>query len=252
MKLGPGVLALGVCMAAQAAPPLEVSVLNSQYTTYVFVQTNGFNANVDSSSSGNFEIWSPGNSRMMGSPVSISDSLYLDGTGILAAEANADMFGVSAFTDMHQAFFQGWPGHNSTAGAESVISFLPLTGGTATTDLEFTADYDWSYSAGSVSLFDVTSNQTLWNYGWYLSSASLPWTGYPGGPASAILSVETDFNAADTYSLTIYTQTYADQDNEQTSIQLSGFEIVPEPSAFALIGLGTAAALILRRRCRAC
>ena len=233
-KIALGIMAFGACLTAPASPPFGVSVLNSQYTTYVFVQTNGANANVGTGTSGDFAIWSGGNSRMTLPPIPTSDSMSLGGSGTLAAEANVDTFGVSAFSDMVPAFPQGWPGHNSTAGAESEIWFSPLTGGTATIGLDFSGAYTWYYSSGFVSLSDVTAGQTLWNYGWnglnLLDGSN--WMLNPDGTASATYSFQTDFNPADTFKLTMYTQTFADYDEEQTAIQLSGLvEAIPEPSA---------------------
>jgi hypothetical protein len=255
IKLGLGTLAFGFCVAAQADSPFGINVLNSQCSTYVFVQTNGFNAGVDIGSSGLFQVWSPGNSRMTVSSVPSSDSMYLDGTGILAGEANVDTFGVSAYTDMHGAFGAGWPGHNSTAGAESEIWFSPTTSGTANIELDFSAAYNWEYSAGSVSLIDITSSQTLWNYGWYLLSGTVPWSGPYGGSGIATLTLETDLNATDSYALDMYTQAFSDSDAEQVSIQLSGLDVVPEtitfvpePSVFVLAGLGVTFLLTLNRR----
>jgi len=179
--------------------------------------------------------------------------MSIDGGSTPAAQANESMFGVSAYTDMREAFWTGWPGQNSTAGAESEIQFSPLTSGASAIDLNFLGTYNWYNSAGSVSLIDTTSDQTLWSYGWYLMAGTVPWD-YALYPGSATLSLETDFNSGDTYTLTMWTQTFSDQDQEQTSIQLSGIGVashppivVPEPATFAFIGL---AALLLAFRCR--
>ena len=247
IKLGLALLTLGACVVSQADAQFGINVLNSQYTTYVMVQgTDGESGTI--TQAGDFELWPWGNSRMTVSPVPTSDEMYAPVSGVLSAQAGTETFGVSAYSSMaglEHAVDVAAGAHNATAGAESEIWFSPTTSGTANIELDFAAAYEWAYSAGAVSLIDLTSSQTLWNYGWPSATGTVPWNGYPGEPVSATLSLETDFNATDSYALDMYTQTFSDQDHELTSIQLSGLEVVsepatfvPEPSTFLHLGSG--------------
>lgn len=232
MKLGPGALVFAVCMAAQAAP-FGVSIFNANYTASVAV--GGFTNNVFG-----------GDSRPMVAPFPISNT-YND-LGPVEAYASADTFGISASTQ------NLWPPHpNALATATTELTFAPLTSGTASIGLDFFGANEWYYSDGYASLFDVTLNQTLWNYGWaYGSPSTVPWTNNYEGVAwksHATVSVETDFSASDTYRLTMNTDTDANYDSQNVQIQLFGIQAaVPEPSTYALIGLGAATWLVLRRR----
>jgi hypothetical protein len=240
-------------------------MLNSQYTTYVMVQgTNGESGTI--SQTGDFQLWPWGNSRMTVSPVPIGDEMYAPVSGVLSAQANTEMFGVSAYSSMGgpehlEDYLAG--AHNATAGAESEICFSPLTSGTADIELNFTGDYEWFYSQGSVNLVDLTSGQTLWNYGWSgPGNGTVPWSVNLGSSpiATASLALETDLNATDSYALDMYTQTFSDSDDELTSIQLSGLEVappvqvafVPEPSVFVFVSLGIMFLLTFKWPVRKC
>jgi hypothetical protein len=259
IKLGLAILTLGACAVSPADAQSGINVLNSQYTTYVMVQgTNGESGTT--AQAGDFELWPWGNSRMTVSPAPISDEMYAPVSGLLSAQAGTETFGVSAYSSMggleHEVDAAAGA-HNATAGAESEIWFSPTTSGTANIELDFAVAYNWEYSAGSVSLIDLTSSQTLWNYGWYLLSGTVPWSSPYGGSGVATLALETDFKATDSYALTMYTQTFSDYDAEQVSIQLSGLEVapgspafVPEPSTFVLVGLGVMFLLTLNRHAR--
>lgn len=243
IKLGISALALGVGVATITASPLEVNLLGSKYSTYVFVATD-----VD---------WSAGVSRTNLSFHPYSDSIYSTfhdpqtpaNVGILGADANADLFGVSVRTycQHNKVFF---PEKNSTAIAKSEISFAPLTSGLATLSFDRHVAQEWFYSEGSVSLFDVTANQTLWDYSWTFSQF------IPGadrsfnedGSEDWTCLLETNFDATHTYALSMREQSWADSDNQQIALQLSGLTVVPEPSAFALTGLAAIGLLSSRRR----
>jgi hypothetical protein len=257
IKLGLAILTIGACVVSQADAQFGINVLNSRYTTYVMVQgTNGESGTI--TQAGDFEVWPWGNSRMTVSSVPIGDEMYAPVSGLLSAQAGTEMFGVSAYSSMaglEHAVDVAAGAHNATAGAESEIWFSPLASGTANIQLDFGAAYEWEYSSGSVNLIDLTSGQTLWNYGWYLLSGTVPWSGPYGGSGVATLALETDLNATDSYALDMYTQTFSDQDHELTSIQLSGLEVVPElatfvpePSAFVLTSLWVTVLLTLHRR----
>jgi hypothetical protein len=260
-------LLLGACCSSEADSPFEVSMLNSQYTTYVMVQgTNGESGTI--TQAGDFQLWPWGNSRMTVSPAPVSDEMYAPVSGLLSAQAGAEIFGVSAYSSMggfeHEVDVMAGA-HNATAGAEGEISFSPLVSGTVNLELDFAGNYEWFYSQGFANLIDLTSGQTLWAYGWNMSDES-SWIRNANGTASAIYSLETTLSVSDTYALTMYTQTFSDSDAEEATIQLSGLEVVPEspgftavgtggvvfvpePSLFNLAGFGVAVLLILHRFC---
>lgn len=248
IKLGISALALGVGVTTITASPLEVHLLNSHYSTYVFVATD--------------VGWSTGVSRTNFSPVPSNDSLHFDysdplaptNVGTLGAEATADLFRVSVRSYCHynQVLL---PAYNSTARAHSEISFAPVTSGTATLSFDWHVAQEWFYSEGAVSLFDHTANQMLWNYDWNFAQfipGSSRTLNADGSQHWAYL-LETDFDANHTYTLTMREQSWADSDRQQIAFQMSGLTvvpIVPEPATFTLVCLGGAALLAQHRRRR--
>lgn len=245
MKLGPAALVFGFCVAAQATP-FGVSIVNASYTASV-----GWLCITDSvtASSGSSSIVSASPAGNM----YINQNSDLPLYSVKWAEADASSFEISGYTSTTGGVegFGQWTASSATARTD--ISFTPLTSGTTSIGLDFFGANEWYYSDGYVSLFDVTLNQTLWSYGWaYGSPSTVPWTNnYEGDPSHshAMVTVETDFSASDTYQLTMNTDTDSNGDTQNVQIQLSGIQAaIPEPSTFALIGLGTATWLVLRRR----
>ncbi len=227
---------------ASAGYPSPVYILDTQYTTTVSMAENN-----------------PGPpliSRTITSTVPISDSLNDFFTGSLAAEANAGLFAIYANTPS-QGFSDPDIIYNA-ASATSEVWFSLLTSQTTIINIQFSGGDHWlECSEGSLSLLDVTSGNEVWNYG--LPNPGLgaipdwaPWV-YTGGlttAGSGTLALDTDFNAGDIYELTMSTDTLAqnDPDSPWVSLQLSGLEPVPEPSSFALLGLGSFALAMVRRR----
>jgi hypothetical protein len=249
IRLVLAVLALGACLVSQADAQFGINVLNTQYTTYVMMQvTNDSGAE---SQLGDFQLWHWGNSRMTVSSTPISDAMYglvtttnINGQFPNVAQANTEMFSVSAFSANGQRLEDLATGaQNATAGAESQIWFSPLTSGTADIELDFSQNYEYDVQF-YVSLINLTSGQTLWNYEWLTGTGTIPFELNSNG-RTANLSLETDLNATDSYALDIFTQTFSDHDEELGSIEVSGLAAVPEPCPFALAGL---AALLLTFR----
>ena len=220
----------GACVTATSAAALPVAVLNSTYTAFVGVVDN---------------LGAPDTNSMVSSaPV----SLTYDNLGPVEAQADAGTFEISAFTA------NLWPHNNALAAVSTEITFAPSTSGATTLDLEFYGANEWYYSDGSVSLFDATLNQTVWNYGWaYGQAGTVLWTVNNPGQwyARASVPLETIFDATHTYQLTMSTDTDANYDSQHILVQLSGLETiqpVPEPSTYALTGMGAAAWLMFHRR----
>jgi hypothetical protein len=211
--------------------PLAIEIIDTQYTTSVTT----WNWRTG-------EQATPTNSRTMISSVPFSDSLYYPDSGHVEAEANVGLFSISGLTAAGNGLPISPPYRGgSVASVQSQIRFSPLTSVTTTINIQFSGWGQWWCSGGSVSLFDVTSNQEAWNFGWDGSSGTVPWVVTGGDPgATAALALDTDFNAAHTYELTLRAETASNPpDTEHILIQLSGLEPVPEPSTFIFVGLGS-------------
>lgn len=224
------------------ADPLRINVLETQYTNSVSISGPTIEG----------DRWVMTNySRTTVSPVPISDALYHPISGLPQAEAYAGPFEISAFTAPN-IDHPDYVYYNAYASGASKIWFSPLASETTTINMQFLGWEDQSYySGGSVRLFDVTSGSELWNYEWNGTlGGTVPWV-LPGGAPlmTATVTVDTAFDAANVYELTLYTWTDS-QEPERASmvIQLSGLEPLPEPSTFALFGLGSLALTMGRRR----
>jgi len=235
---------------ASTGYPVPVNILDPQYTTTVSDYTQNPNP------AGNRIPFS----RTQASNVPVSDSLYDSDDGSVVANANAGPFGISAQTAAY--FFPNYSSvSSSSAFVESDVLFSPLTSQTTTINIQLTADLGhFTYESGEVSLLDVTSGNKVWNYGYGTFTdvdgapsginygTTLVYSDFSSGPVTLMLN--TDLNASDTYELSMLTGSQAAGDSESESIQLlSGLETAPEPSTFALIGLGSIALAMVRRRC---
>jgi hypothetical protein len=219
-----------------------INVLGTQFTTAVSM-TSIFNGT-------NF-------SRTQTSTVPFSDSLYYFDGGTVA-NANAGLLGISAQTSAYPTI----PDFIDYASAftESALWFSPLTSQTTTINIQIEAGPHFPFTSGNVSLFNVTSSNEVWNYGWgswsniygvpagINNGTPVPWDDLLMDPRTATLMLVTTLNASDTYELIIRTGSQAATDSENESIQLSGLEPVPEPSTFVIIGLGSLALAIGSRR----
>lgn len=234
-------------MVSQAHAQFQVNVLSAQFTTYVMVERTNRGVHAVGSD-GHFQIWSWGDTRMTVSTSPIVDEIYGPESGLLNAQARAEIFGVSTYSAIRAADVVLGQVHNATAGAESQIWFAPATSGRANLEFDCFGKYLWPFSAGVLSLRDLTENQTLWHYEWDWGG---PFISNGDGTASAMLACTTDFSADHTYALGIFVQTFAYDDVELVSVQLDGLQIasaVPEPSVFALSGFGFVVLLGRRRQ----
>jgi hypothetical protein len=242
------VLALGACLTGRAQLS-GVDVINSTYTSSVSWWGHGsFFGDPDVSGSNSVVSASPtGNDYVNQNPSIITGPNYTTVWG----EANAGLFQSYAFSNTSQGQYMS---SFCDVSAISDISFAALLSQTATLNLQFTGYDNWDQSDCLVSLKDVTSGQTLWQYGW------TAFTGAPGTPQfinlpqtdmddSLTLAVPTPFVRGDTYEVVMDTDAESNNDNGGAQVQLFGdisLSFVPEPSPFALLSL--AAMLLLFRR----
>src|SRR5262249_11391055 len=104
------------------------------------------------------------------------------------------------------------------------------------------------YTGARASLLDLTTGETVWNWGWdFLTSDSPPpWLDRNLGETT-VLDVPTALSASDRYRLTMFAESGANDDSQVISVELSGLDAAPEPSNLLLFGAG-ALAVALRRR----
>jgi hypothetical protein len=220
--------------------PLYVTVSSAQYMTYVEAK-------------GSPNTTYPEIVRTLTSSSPISDEidqplLVFGAPSTNYAIANAGLFEVSDQT--------GWGKAN--AEAISQIWFSPLGDQTQTLNIQISADGSPSivWTAGQISLLDLTANSVLWSYSWNAGgSGSVP-VGVPLGnnipwdsldPSYANFSLDTDFFASDQYELTMKVCSNAGDDSEFAQVQLTGLQVVPEPSIVLLLVLCGTTLAIFRR-----
>jgi hypothetical protein len=234
-------------IARVSAQSLYVTVSSAQYTTFVEV----FQATNSGNNAGNIV------SRTTTTSSPISDEIDLPiiagpGEGdITHAIANAGLFGMSDQT--------GWGFAN--AEAVSQICFSPLADQTETLNIQISIDGSPSFvwTGGQIRLLDLTANSELWNYSWNAGGSgsvpvevplgdNIPWDSLDSSYAN--FSLDTDFLASDQYELTMIVCSNAGDDSEFAQVQLTGLQVVPEPSTVLLLALcGPTLAILRRRRC---
>ena len=198
---------------AQSA--LNVDVLESQYLT--ILSASYFSNGVPVSTA-----------RTMNSAMPISDSLFINDSNRVA-DANSDLFSVEADST---AFIT----RSTTAVSSNGIVFFPSDDQNQVIDLQFSS-VRWYFCSGSVSLYDLTANQQVWDYGWSGFDGTVPWTAN-GMSATATIDQDTPFLASHEYELVMITATQSAGDSEQSLIQLTGLQDVPEPRVIGLWGFG--------------
>jgi hypothetical protein len=223
------------------ADAVTIEVLNASFATTLSTTTNLNPSTVATNQS-----------RTVSSSSPLTDTL-IDGCGYMLdcsefnsltfalteATAEADFFTVSAYT------FSSVMSHAS-ASTQTDLLFSPTSDGTALLELEFIGTNTAYYSNGSVSLFDVTSNEQLWAYGWtcchFNGNVPLSLFQYTG-----MLSFDQSLSDDHMYRLLMSTGTNADGDREGMTIRVGGLIPVPESSSIFLLLSGLVGIALLKR-----
>jgi hypothetical protein len=173
----------------------------------------------------------------------------------VSSGAASDRFNVSAGT------YEGPKWGHAWAHAISDITFSPQSDEVANLTLGATVSGNWYYyTAGFVSLVDLTSAQPLWYYAWNSPGSG---TGRPepswnydirgtiplaSNNNPAFVTQETSLTEGHQYELVMYSACDANGDWEGLSMNVLGLEVIPEPSSLTLLGLGSLALVIVNRR----
>jgi hypothetical protein len=201
------------------AQPLSIIVSNALRATYVEAQ--GYPSTIY-----------PPTSRTKASAVPISDEMdcivsnYMDSGGVFTNEevASANYFGVSASA--------AWVGN---ASATNQIWFSPVMDHTQSLEIQISTGVS---ASGSVSLFDLTANSTVWNYFWDYSNPNYPFTNNipwnQNSLGNADFNVTTPFLASHHYQLTFVTACGAAQDSTSAQIKLVGLVIDPSTTPLSV------------------
>jgi hypothetical protein len=142
------------------------------------------------------------------------------------AVSSANYFGTSVDSHSNRA--------RVDESAESLLTFSPVTDGTALLGIDF---FSLFFSTVSISLFDVTGQQQLWQQQWL--------GGFGSGdlgqlPPIGTVVVATAFSAAHDYALHLLTTGSSANDATEASLRVSGLVAVPEPSSLLLLSAGLA------------
>lgn len=245
-------MALFVLFGLTAQAQVAVNILNGQFTTYLEVPDIS-----DFDTTPNY--YDTSRTMVSASPVSDEMSLWVtDSDGSIApydgipnnfwagqASSTADIFDISVNAGVAA------PTHdNAWAKATSQIVFTPLVNQTQMINVAMW--WPGEGADGQISLIDLTSNTQLWLYSYGLDivgGANWPYTADTGVDP---LNIETSFSSSDVYELTIQADCFDDYAGagSSTYMNLSGLQVVPEPSTSLLLAMCGTSLMIFRRQRR--
>jgi len=222
------VVALLLAPPSVAADPLLISVISASYTTELDYRANMRVVDEE----GNSGLVSDAKTQVTTSNAPLFEALVREMD--TWASAKADLFYVEGYASAHiqpDAY-----GGTANGIGRSVVQFTPLESRDASIGLDFvTFDLGW-FGSGSTSLIDLTTNEVLWDYRYirnYVGNVPFP---DEGSTKSASLSMQHAFDATHAYQLTLWTRGNAADDSNGSSIAVTGFHAVPEPSTLLLFG----------------
>jgi hypothetical protein len=229
-------MAVVVCLGVSSADadPIRINVLSTKYevsvTTKLYITSHPY-------------VYST-TTQTTTSPEPVSETLFHSRplsetlTTTALATASASMFETSVET--RGRLFSG-----AVATATTELEFSPLVDSAGAVGLDLAGYYEWYYSTGQISLFDLTLNQIVWMHGW--SGPGVFWPEIDGR-ASLSLSPFAVLLSSHRYKLMLWSSVNADSDSQRITMRVSGLKpvSVSEPSSLILLGLGTA--LLLRRK----
>lgn len=226
------------------AQPLNISVSSAQYTTYVAAR--------DYSQGGATISRTTVSATPFSDEIDVPSQYFVDNTQVdNVAIANANLFMVSDQTIV------GW----AAATATTRYLFSPLADQTQSIGIQIDARgaNGISWTAGQISLMDLTLGSQIWGYSWNPSSlpdlstglsltpepSTVPWD--TTGGITANFALNTDFNQSDQYALAMMVESQAGTDVEFPQMQVTGLQVVPEPNSLPLMFLGLGGLIAIRR-----
>jgi hypothetical protein len=178
---------------------------------------------------------------------------------IVGGTAEADYFRVFASTTSYGLGDPFTVTGTPMAVADVATVFTPHADGLADLVIALTTGgSSSSWSEGSIALWNLTTSQEVFNYGWDALGTGSIWrpptynhtlfdVAFFGTP----LTVSTQLNASSRYLLMMHTQTQASGDAQLINLSMSGLQAsraVPEPSTLILSALAASLVAVRRRR----
>ena len=220
---------LAACTSAWSTP---VRLNGSYFTTIVSRGVWGING---------FDL----ESRTNESSLPIVDSLVSEAAWI-NSRSETDFLTISSYAASDYPFHD-----TATASAKAVVNFSPSSTDVVPIFIDVIGRGHWYFSLGSISLYDVTAGTMLWNFDWNGTSGTLPWVDHgnvePRGTAA--VTMHTALQDAHDYRLTLYSWVNSQEPSSpHIQIQVRGIQVIPEPSAIALVSLAGLGLMVARSR----
>jgi len=226
--------------AIQAAPAVQIELKSTQYHTFLA------RGELDGS---------PFENRTNYSFTPIGDAYLNPGApGQVECAADARLFKV--YTSAHALEHEIYRGH-SEAFASAEFVFKPLADASTALGLSFFMSGQFAWGGNAVSLFDLTTQNTVWSFfDEGIGGGNIPWDYFaPGAEAgvNAAMSVPTQLFSNHEYRFNLSSWGSSSvPDSDLRFAEISGLELttqaVPEPTVGALAVLAAAGMFLRRKR----